>query len=119
MKTIICGLVAAIAVMFWVLAWLTLDIAFVVIFLVILVVTWAIMRLLMRYARVLTLILLGVLGIGFVVSLTTVPAFREAVAKLIRETLQFEGAHLFVWAVLFTIIFAVGCLARPGSNSTQ
>jgi fluoride ion exporter CrcB/FEX len=71
----------------------------------------------MRYARALTFILLGLLGTGFLVGLTTVPTFRAAISLLVRETLQFEGARLFVWAVLFTIIFGVGCLARPGSRS--
>jgi hypothetical protein len=118
MKTIVCALFATLALVFWVLAWSTLDFRFVIIFVLILFTTWAITRLLLRYARTLALILFGVLALGFTGAMATVPAFREAVALLIRETLQFEGARLFVWAVLFTIIFGVNCLTRPGSTST-
>lgn len=119
MKTIVCALSAVLALIFWVLAWSTLDFTFVIIFILILFTTWVITRLLLRYARTLALILFGLLTLGFTGAMTTVPAFREAVLLLIRETLQFEGARLFVWAVLFTIIFGVYCLARPGSRSAS
>jgi hypothetical protein len=119
MKTIFCALWATLALVFWILAWSTLDFRFVLVFLLILVMVWAITRLLLKHARTLALILFGLLSLGFIGALTTVPVFREAVSLLVRETLQFEGARLFVWAVLFTIIFGVNCLARSGSHSAR